>query len=52
MPVSALTADDKRASLDLVLNTIGQGTHVFLNNGKGVFSEITKSSPLNLGRAR
>jgi len=51
MPVSALTADDKRASRDLVLNTIGQGTHVFLNNGKGVFSEITKSSPLNLGRA-
>jgi hypothetical protein len=50
-PVSALTADTKGLR-STWLNTIDQGTHVFLNNGKAVFSEITKSSPLNLGRAR
>ena len=48
---AALADLDGDGSLDLVLNTIGQGTHVYLNNGKGVFTEVNKSSPLNPGKA-
>ncbi len=47
----AVLADiDGDGALDLIINTVGQGTHVYLNNGKGVFTEITKGSGLNPGR--
>jgi enediyne biosynthesis protein E4 len=37
--------------LDLVVNTVGQGTHIFANDGKGRFTQVTKDAPLNIGRA-
>jgi hypothetical protein len=41
---------DGDGDLDLVVNTIGQGTHIFLNDGKGHFTDITAAQPLNPGR--
>ena len=44
----AVLADiDGDEDLDLVVNTVGAGTHVFLNDGKGKFSEV---KVLNRGR--
>ncbi|HKS38549.1 MAG TPA: VCBS repeat-containing protein, partial [Verrucomicrobiae bacterium] len=33
--------------LDLLVNTVGQGTHCFSNDGKGRFTESAHSPPLN-----
>lgn len=38
---------DGDGDLDLVVNSIGGGTHLFLNNGKGKFTLLTR---LNLGK--
>ena len=38
---------DGDADLDLIVNSVGQGTHLFHNNGRGQF---TKSAVLNEGR--
>jgi hypothetical protein len=45
----ALADVDGDGDLDLLLNTIGQGTHLYLNNGRGSFREAPL--PLNPGRA-
>jgi len=48
----AVLADlDGDGDLDLLVNTIAQGTHCFLNDGGGRFAEVTKSGALNPGRA-
>ena len=39
---------DGDGDLDLIVNSVGSGTHVFLNDGKGRFTELT--APLNPGR--
>ena len=45
----AVLADlDGDGDLDLVVNTLGNGTHVFLNDGKGHFTEF--ATVLNPGR--
>lgn len=44
---AALADVDGDGSLDLVVNTVGQGTWVFINDGSGRF---TRKAPLNLGR--
>jgi enediyne biosynthesis protein E4 len=36
--------------LDLIVNTLGQGTHIFANDGHGRFSNVTRLAPLNVGR--
>lgn len=36
--------------LDLVVNSCGNGTFVFLNDGQGRFTEVKPGAPLNLGR--
>lgn len=41
---------DGDGDVDLLVNTMGQGTHVFLNNGKGIFSQ-KPDSQLNPGKA-
>ena len=41
---------DGDADLDLVVNTVGQGTHLYLNDGRGRFTASPRS-PLNPGRA-
>ena len=47
----AVFADiDGDGDLDLIVNTIGHGTHIFLNDGKGHFSELSPGSPINLKR--
>ena len=47
----AVLADlDGDGDLDLVVNTVGHGTHIFINDGKGHFTERTKSAPLNPGK--
>jgi len=33
--------------LDLVVNSLGHGTHIFLNDGKGRFTELPTTAPLN-----
>jgi len=33
--------------LDLVVNSLGHGTHIFLNDGKGHFTELATVAPLN-----
>jgi enediyne biosynthesis protein E4 len=38
---------DGDQDLDLVVNTIGHGTHVFLNDGRARFRELTVTAPLN-----
>src|SRR6185503_14578520 len=40
---------DGDGDLDLIVNTIGNGTHVFLNDGQAHFTELTKNRPLNPG---
>src|SRR5206468_2909681 len=40
---------DGDGDLDLVVNSVGGGTHVFLNDGKGRFTELRP--PLNPGKA-
>ncbi len=42
---------DGDGDLDLVVNTVGNGTHVFLNDGKGHFTDLTLQVPLNLMKA-
>ncbi|MCL4176561.1 MAG: VCBS repeat-containing protein [Verrucomicrobia bacterium] len=37
--------------LDLIVNSVGQGTHLFANNGKGQFAWLTRALPLNPARA-
>jgi enediyne biosynthesis protein E4 len=37
--------------LDLIVNSVGQGTHLFANNGKGQFTWLTRALPLNPARA-
>ncbi len=46
----ALVDVDGDGDLDLVVNSIGNGTHVFLNDGKAHFTELTKGHPLNFGK--
>ncbi len=41
---------DGNGTLDLIVNTIGHGTRVFLNDGKGHFTEQNPQAPLNNGR--
>jgi enediyne biosynthesis protein E4 len=48
---AALADLNGNGHLDLVVNTLGQGTHIFANNGKGRFTNVTHSAPLNIGRA-
>src|SRR5438477_5895897 len=44
----AVLADvDGDGDLDLLVNTVGQGTHCFLNDGKGRFTGLTAWGPLN-----
>jgi hypothetical protein len=40
---------DGDGDLDLIVNTVGHGTHIFLNDGKGHFTEAP-GSPINLKR--
>jgi len=47
---SVLADVDGDRDLDLVVNSVGGGTHIFLNDGKGRFAEITRTSPLNPGK--
>ncbi len=37
--------------LDLIVNSVGQGTHLFANNGQGRFAWLTRALPLNPARA-
>src|SRR5205823_4715960 len=41
---------DGDGSLDLIVNSVGGGTHIFLNDGKGRFTAINTGSPLNPGK--
>ena len=41
---------DGDGDLDLLVNSIGQGTHLYLNDGKGRFQESLRSGGLNRGR--
>ncbi|HXJ57909.1 MAG TPA: VCBS repeat-containing protein [Verrucomicrobiae bacterium] len=45
---AALVDLDGDGDLDLLVNTVGQGTHVFFNDGRGHFTEV---GILNEGRA-
>jgi len=48
----ALVDVDGDGDLDALLNTVSQGTHLFLNSGKGQFTPfIPPSGPLNPARA-
>jgi len=42
---------DGDGDLDLIVNSIGAGTHIFLNDGNGNFSESLANHGLNAGRA-
>jgi hypothetical protein len=42
---------DGDGDLDLIVNTLGRGTHVFMNDGKGHFTELTNIGPLNPNKA-
>jgi len=42
---------DGDGDLDLIVNSVAGGTHIFLNDGKGHFTESIKNQGLNLGRA-
>jgi enediyne biosynthesis protein E4 len=44
---SALADLDGDGDLDLVVNSIANGTHVFINDGKAHFTELTARAPLN-----
>jgi hypothetical protein len=51
-PSGAAFADlDGDGDLDLIVNTVGQGTHIFVNDGKAHFTELTKTNVLNPGKA-
>jgi hypothetical protein len=51
-PSGAALADlDGDGDLDLIVNTVGQGTHMFLNDGQAHFTELTRTNVLNPGRA-
>src|SRR5690242_17569253 len=41
---------DGDGDLDLIVNSVGGGTHVFLNDGKGHFREMTAGGVLNPGK--
>jgi hypothetical protein len=41
---------DGDGDLDLVVSTVGNGLHIFINDGKAHFKEITADAPLNLRR--
>jgi hypothetical protein len=41
---------DGDGDLDLLVNSVGQGTHLFLNDGMGHFKETRASGELNPGR--
>lgn len=42
---------DGDGDLDLIVNTVGNGTHIFANDGKGHFSSACAKGPLNYLRA-
>src|SRR5439155_8396731 len=42
---------DGDGDLDLIINSVGGGTHVFFNDGKGHFTESSKTGVLNAQRA-
>ncbi|HKS38407.1 MAG TPA: FG-GAP-like repeat-containing protein [Verrucomicrobiae bacterium] len=44
---AALADLDGDGDLDLVVNSVAGGTHIFLNDGKARFAQISPSSPLN-----
>ena len=46
----ALVDLDGDGDLDLVVNSIGHGTRIFLNDGHAHFTELMKDKPLNLGK--
>lgn len=48
---AALADLNGNGHLDLIVNTVGQGTHIFANDGQGHFTEVTRNAPLNIGRA-
>jgi hypothetical protein len=48
---AALADLDGDGHLDLIVNSVGQGTHLFANNGEGRFTWITRALPLNPARA-
>ncbi len=47
---TALADLDGDGDLDLIVNTVGQGTHLFINDGKAHFAEIIQGAPLNPDR--
>src|SRR5437016_10327040 len=38
---------DGDGDLDLIVNSVGRGNHIFLNDGKGHFTELSPGSPIN-----
>src|SRR6266542_3938240 len=48
----AVFADiDGDGDLDLIVNSLGGGTHILINDGQGRFTEQTNTPPLNYQRA-
>jgi hypothetical protein len=47
---AALADLDGDGDLDLVVNSLGGGTHIFLNDGKAHFTEMNFPAPLNPGK--
>src|SRR5260370_15021280 len=48
----AVFADiDGDGDLDLIVNSLGGGTHIFINDGHGYFTRQTNTPPLNYGKA-
>lgn len=48
---AALADLDGDGHLDLIVTTVGQGTHIFANDGKARFRWVTRALPLNPARA-